>query len=622
MNTSLFRILGCLFVVFGGLSVQGQHYSEELTAYQHLYEVNKEWKHLKNITPTEKKRFSSDTKRIRFHLESVISHLLKVEPTSTSIAIQEKRKDLLTRLQAYAKREIFPQNIHHKHRQPYFIDHKGTHCAVGYMMKVSGSAALAQEISQEHNYDYLADIKTEGVLDWAAAHGFLLQELALIQPGYITNKPFETLEKGTNGPVNVMFQRLGKLYVAGDFDLLDSLPCLNIGVYEMGQLSCLGTGLDGKINAVNYDPYTQSLIVVGDLINGGNHYPIARYDVVNGWSFQNISNRPNVEGLHLTTGYITSIVIKSPNIVGTEIWKSTAGAAFGLNYTFHGTISDIADSWYVGFFDSVTLHQQGIPDTVFYSHNVISLFNNNVLSSFSVADAALLPDTITAVVTLGNITYLGGYSSNPIKPSVTRFLNNTLQPLLFEYDLTGSWINAEVPKVLEMVLDYNSWNLYIVGDINHNPSNGYSWTSIAEYHVGIGALTGYNHFDSSITSVTVFEGDLIVGGPFTSLGTQWGIQKPLNHLARLSVPTSTTKIDGEFAFKLFPNPATDRVTVDLGNEDLDVRIEIYNALGQIVYQQEHQSTNRVDLPLEGASGVYLVKVRTVDSESIVKVVKQ
>ena len=44
----------------------------------------------------------------------------------------EKRHDLLASLEEYAGQQVFPQNIYHAHRQPYFIDHKGTHCAVGH----------------------------------------------------------------------------------------------------------------------------------------------------------------------------------------------------------------------------------------------------------------------------------------------------------------------------------------------------------------------------------------------------------------------------------------------------------------------------------------------------------
>lgn len=139
MNTSLFSVWGCFFLILLAPILRAQTHSETLDAYQHLYEVNKEWKHFEVAAPTQKIKFTNDTKRIRFHLEAVIEHLSKLKPKNASLAVQEKRSLLLTALKTYAEREVFPQNIYHNNRQPYFIDHKGTHCAVGYLMKVSGA---------------------------------------------------------------------------------------------------------------------------------------------------------------------------------------------------------------------------------------------------------------------------------------------------------------------------------------------------------------------------------------------------------------------------------------------------------------------------------------------------
>jgi hypothetical protein len=597
--------------------LRAQTPSENVDAYQHLYQVNKEWKHFAVAAPAEKIHFANDTKRIRFHLETVIHHLSKLVPTENTKAVQEKRASLLAELKTYAEQEVFPQNIYHKNRQPYFIDNKGTHCAVGYLMKVSGADDLAVQISKEHNYDYLPNIKTEGVIDWAVEHGFSLKELALIQPGYAANEPFEELGKGANGPVNKMFQTWNKLYIAGDFDLLDSLPCLNVGVYEMGQLSCLGNGVDGKVNDIVYTyGATSEVVVVGDLIHGGNHYPIATYQAANGWTFDSIPGRPNAEGVHIVEGFNIGVVIKDVAIAGMEVWEQSGGT-WEVHYTFHGTILDVNESWmYVGLFDSLTVHQSMVPDTVLYSHNAVALYNDITIYSFSVLDT-LMPDTIQAVETIGNIIYFGGYSNNPLKPCLTRFLNNTLQPLIFEHEMLNS--NNE-PKILDLKADPNSGNLYIAGNMRYTPFFGNFWTSIGKYNTGTGVLEGYNNFDSSVTSIAFFEGDLIIGGLFTSTGG-FGGQQWLSHLARLDVPTNVHTIEGELTLKLFPNPTSSDVTIDLGSDYVDASVEVSNALGQVVYQEKYFSTNVINLSLEGASGMYLVKIKTEDSESIVKVLK-
>ncbi|MFT5646769.1 MAG: hypothetical protein ACI976_001453, partial [Aureispira sp.] len=125
MNTSLFHIIGCLLILFLTPMLRAQTPSETLDAYEHLYEINKEWKHYEVAAPTQKIKFTNDTERIQFHLESVISHLSKTVPTEQALAVQEKRTLLLNKLKAYAERAIFPQNTYHSNRQPYFIDNKG-----------------------------------------------------------------------------------------------------------------------------------------------------------------------------------------------------------------------------------------------------------------------------------------------------------------------------------------------------------------------------------------------------------------------------------------------------------------------------------------------------------------
>lgn len=230
-----------------------------------------------------------------------------------------------------------------------------------------------------------------------------------------------------------------------------------------------------------------------------------------------------------------------------------------------------------------------------------------------------LPNTITVISSSGNNLYFGGYSNSFFSPSVTRYLNGSLQTLLYEMDLMD-W-NSTPPRILDIYADINSGNLYIAGQIQQTPMNGTTWNSLLEYNVISGQSSAFNLFDSTISSVFVFEGELIVGGPFTGVGPSWNNQ-PLNHFARLYTPTAINTLKENLALKVFPNPTDNAITIDLGQEYVDASIEVSNALGQSIYQKEYTSTNSINLSLEGESGLYLVKVKTEDSESILKVVKQ
>ena len=191
------------------LSTKAAAPSTLLEAYSHLYEVNKEWQYYPQAAPETKLHFANDKQRIRLHLELVINHLYENIPTGISSQALQNRRDLLGELKVYAQQEIFPINLYHHHnRQPYFIDHRDVHCAVGYLMKMSGAGALAKQISTEQNYDYIEDIKTPRVAEWAKEKGFLLKELAWIQPAYSANEIIQQVGGGTNGPIAVLEKEL------------------------------------------------------------------------------------------------------------------------------------------------------------------------------------------------------------------------------------------------------------------------------------------------------------------------------------------------------------------------------------------------------------------------------
>jgi len=60
-------------------------------------------------------------------------------------------------------------------------------------MQQSGDEPLAQAISTAENFQYVKDIKTQGVNHWASENGFILEELALIQPSYF--EPVNSISK-------------------------------------------------------------------------------------------------------------------------------------------------------------------------------------------------------------------------------------------------------------------------------------------------------------------------------------------------------------------------------------------------------------------------------------------
>jgi len=76
-------------------------------------------------------------------------------------------------------------------------------------------------------------------------------------------------------------------------------------------------------------------------------------------------------------------------------------------------------------------------------------------------------------------------------------------------------------------------------------------------------------------------------------------------------------------FSIYPNPATDKITVDIssiqGNNNI---VSIYNAMGQLIIQQPlQQPKSEIDIS-KSEKGVYLLKLSSNDNTVVTRIVKE
>jgi hypothetical protein len=185
---------------------------------------------------------------IQIHLLHVEQVLRSRNTNRLSRESQLKRLELLTVLHEYALANKFPRNLHYSFQTPVFIDDFGTHCAVGFLMKQSGYEQLALNISTTENLAYVREITASGVAEWAQEHGFTINELAWIQPGYPPNTTLSPLQEGINGTVYSMTEFQNVLIAAGSFDTAGAMPASNIAMYVSGFAGWLWTEMGGGIN--------------------------------------------------------------------------------------------------------------------------------------------------------------------------------------------------------------------------------------------------------------------------------------------------------------------------------------------------------------------------------------
>jgi len=162
------------------------------TVKEQLISLNKYWMLSKCNDPLldAKIDLNTDVKLIRTHLTLVEQYLRETTPKDLDATQLANRLRSLDNLHRYCKRGVFPKNLYHKVRTPYFIDDFGTACAVGQLIIESGHADLANKISRENNYAYIEDMNYPELGVWAKENGFRVEELKWIQPSYGCNSGY------------------------------------------------------------------------------------------------------------------------------------------------------------------------------------------------------------------------------------------------------------------------------------------------------------------------------------------------------------------------------------------------------------------------------------------------
>lgn len=599
------------------LSAQAPHSS--LPAAQHLRRVNAEWQHYLEAAPTQAVQFPHDAARIRYHLTLVADYLRQHQPAALPTESQAQRQALLDTLTAYAAAERFPQNIHHAERRPYFIDHEGTHCAVGYLMQASGHGQLARRISREQNYAYLADIRTPGVVDWAKQHGFALAELAWIQPAYPPTTLFTSVGHGTNGPIYHMasFWHSGsqsdRLVLAGKFDSLDRQPCSQIGYYQNGQLICIGNDLTGEISQVA--GVGSQIWATGRFEGPDGVCPLAHYDGKD-WHYEAIPGRDSATGTTLIYQHINELVVTidlPPQPGYQEIWGFNLVSGYWIKYAkVKGKIMDVEINGqssglaFAGVIDSVWYNDFGT-DIAFAAQNVVF---SDYGWNFYPAEGRV-SDTVYAVERSANVLYFGGTCSSDSGRSevcLAQYYHGVFQPLL-----TANDFGAHDAKVIYDLLFFQD-NLIIAGDFWLGTISSFG-SNLAAFDLIYHRASPMSSFQQPIRALAryqnaSFQEELYLGGDMKT--------GSISHLARLSDPATSIARPASASISISPNPVLSQATVS--GTPADAPYTLYDLSGRAVAQGQLQG-NRFDLSPVSA-GVYLLQVDTRQGPARMKVIKR
>lgn len=558
--------------------------------YDHLFEVNPLWalEESPDIDWCEDISFETDIDRIRMHLWMVEKKL------SLSASSSAERTQLIQTLAIYREAKQYPQNHYYATRRPYFIDEHGTACAVGHLLQQSGYGKFAQKISQETNDAYLNDMSYPEIGIWADAHGFAVEELALIQPGYPPSTTWTTLGAGANDEVTALYadEGNGRLIVAGKFTELDQVSCSQVGTYQNGTFSALGAGIDGDIHAI---AVLGTDIFLGGLFENDNN--IAIWDGSQ-WSYEQILVG-EVHAFHVWNGELLAggdFASTGGSIDRNYLVRRQAGnwEAFGWN---SGPVYAFAEH-------NGQLIAGGMADVNSLDPHYVSYLD--LLEGWKPMGAAShrLDNVVHSLLSYREELYAAGGCVDA----------NDSTTFCFARLDTGKWVSYlqydiySFPNRAITSLVGTTSHLYLGGDIQINPEVGTYGRGLAtlELFDALAYLEAVADLDSGAHAITTFQNKLIVGGAFQNQGRL--NPSPLPFLMQADLSTSIEERP-QAEFSLYPNPITDQASGEVDSPESITALQLYDLQGRQIaldydLQGQEFSFRRANIP----TGMYFLQI--------------
>lgn len=579
-----------LFIVVFSILFQCANANE--TRFQTLLKVNKELAFQHDIPfswATENFQTNNFNEAIQVHLASVIEVLKHRSVNHLSLIQNNQRTQLLRCLENYAQQGNFPINDFLSFQNPVFIDRYDTHCAVGYLMQQSGSENLARQIQRNQNFAYVRQISVNGVSEWANEHGFTLDELAWIQPGYPPNTVVSPLLGGLNGAVNDIFMYNGDVIVAGNFSQADGQPANNIASYISGFAGFLWIETFGGTNGPVYalDTLNYQLIAAGEFsiagttaVNNITRLGNNGWEAMGGGIFGKVNDLEWHEGELYAAGDFQFIAGGPANA---DIAKWNGVDWMPLGWGTNGSINSLRSS----------------PDGLLFAGDFTEAGNASMLNVGKMFGG--VPESLgLGIAAEANDIEL--WNNKPIIAANLKHQGEVFGLMQFN---AGNW--DALPGISEMATNdslgsmrcllVTNNELYVGGDFSVMElmtfgENLAKWTSSDVYPTSVAV------FDSTVYCLDIIQQSLMAGGEFTHhLGTE------INHIAFLDNVLRVDKTDGQSSeFSVFPNPCNGEFFIQ-NNSQLS-NANLFSIEGKLIDSFDVNGSKKITLP---NAGIYILK---------------
>lgn len=612
----MFKFTLLSYLLIAGLLSQLQALApkEPAPLIAHLIEVNVEWARQAPDWPELQQvvDFNNDEQRIQMHLKWV-SHILRQRASTCQV-----RGELLDVLQQYWKRGLFPKNSHHAQRQPYFIDGYGTACAVGYLIQKSGYERFAAQIAKENNYAYIHEMTYPELPQWASKHGFTVDELAWIQPGY-SPPLYQWNEYGNNINARVevlLTDTLNNLvYAAGAFDSLGSMAnCGAVAVWDGQSWAKLGNGVNGNIQALEI--HNGTVIAAGAFQLNGQEANIASWD---GSTWQPLQTGPMNGSIRALKSYDCALYVGGD-------FSQIGGSAHPYFALWDGTVwntQGASCSQSPPFTPEEMLLDGPVNDFAVHPGTQGGLY---VAGSFTKATSNGQSYSSPGLIRWNR--YFWDFTQQEITSEVvaTTVYDNELFVALVDtvvfqikrYDLSSSQWQDSIPLQgssldFEFVEGYGY--LYAVGGFLYTPLIG---------HYGNGMMLvapypdGVTDINAPVTAATFFGGEILLAGAFDYI--TGGNSGPGQHSSSFSSPGPFRIVSTEFTPVSDEEPESEAFAqlryydaqywLHFDAPQIAARLRLFDVQGRLLLEQEIPlgSTRQVLALPQAAKGVYVYQL--------------
>lgn len=165
----------------------------------------------------------------------------------------------------------------------------------------------------------------------------------------------------------------------------------------------------------------------------------------------------------------------------------------------------------------------------------------------------------------------------------------------------------------ENTIAVGSKGLNEAGSVSIYKWNGFSWIKLSS------SILGENSGDNLGVSISMPDTKtLAIGAHLNDLGgNNAGYVRVFEILSVLGI------VENEFkeSLLIYPNPSNGNLYLDLGENYSFVQVNVKNQIGQTISEYHYNSSNKININIEGSAGIYFLEVISNNEKAIVKVLK-